>query len=52
MGGKYENTEYTPDSGVYIVPNWPEPEIKGHGVVKTKDGVIKEDGGNTLKRGS
>ena len=52
LGGKYENRDYVPDSGIYIVPNWPEPEIKGHGTVRTKDGLIKDDtnGGNIKQR--
>lgn len=50
LGGKYENTEYSPDSGIYVVPNWPEPEVKGHGIVRTKDGAIKEDGSHIKQR--
>ena len=51
LGQKFEDGEqYTPDSGIRIKQWWPEPEIRGHGIVRTKDGVIKEDGCHTKQR--
>lgn len=53
LGHIYEGgEEYVPDSGISIVQNWPEAEIKGHGVVLDKNGNIKEElnGGDTIKR--
>jgi len=52
--GQYENGEtfYDPeDTPIEVVQNWPEPEIRGHGVVRDKFGNIKEDinhGSNTI----
>ena len=47
-----DGEEYVPDSGIKVVQNWPQAEIRGHGVVLDKNGNIKEDlnGSHSLKR--
>ena len=50
LGGIYENMEYTrrPDGGadILIRQNWPDPEVRGKGVVTSKDGKVRKDGSN------
>lgn len=52
MGQTWETGKhYEPDnpSPIKIRKNWPDPEIKGVGIVRSKDGEIKH-GGDAIKR--
>ena len=53
LGGTYEGGhEYdNPHTPIMVEKNWPDPEIRGKGVVISKDGKVKTDGGNTKQCG-
>ena len=50
LGVKYLNRDHEqhPDNTqIYANRALPDPEIKGHGVVISKDGKVKKDGSHT-----
>jgi len=51
LGVKYANRDHAGGpTKIRIQQNWPDPEIRGTGIVKSKDGRIKH-GSNTIKCG-
>lgn len=54
LGVKYENREHVQpieNTQVRLVQNWPDPEVRGQGVVISKDGKVKTDGSNIKQCG-
>jgi hypothetical protein len=53
LGTRYENKESSQgldSTRILVGQPYPDPEIRGTGIVKSKDGRIKH-GSNTIKRG-
>ena len=51
LGVKYDNMDHAGgETKIHLQQNWPDPEVRGYGVVKSKDGKIKH-GSNIKQRG-